>query len=113
MLIEVKWAIGDKVKFIMVTEENIVKECPCCGGSGKVLGVHNGWYECGECEGTGEIITEEKRAVETEHIGIIADIKIYWNRCAEKYEVWYRMQGWKWSQTWIPEKNITMGFILG
>ena len=109
MLIDVKYAIGDKVRFkhtvVIVDKE----ACTFCNESGYVTGADGTTEECPRCEGKGYIEVEINGELTYE--GEIKDIQVYYyenptSGVTPNPYVMYKMSGWNWSQTWISESSI-------
>lgn len=113
MLIEVKYAIGDKVRFrhgVTIVDKD---HCSFCDGEGVIRSLFDGTEEeCPRCDGKG--YTEHEYEGSVEDIETIRDIQVYYygENDKEPY-VLYRMSGWKWSQTWIAESQILEVILHG
>ena len=109
MLIEVKYAIGDKVRYRHATTIVEKEDCTFCNGSGEIVSMFDGTIEeCPRCDGRGYLENEYDGT--REYIGTIRDIQVYYygdkNPGVPSPYVLYRMNGWNWSQTWIAESSI-------
>jgi len=59
MNFEAKYSIGDRIRYEVKRRENVVKDCPFCGGSCKMFNYLHELVDCPECEGDGSVIVEE------------------------------------------------------
>lgn len=75
-IIKIKYDVGDNIRFFDIEKEAIKIECPCCGGSGYVVGHDKQDYECGECEGYGTIQTGEYKEHKYEKTGTISSVHV-------------------------------------
>lgn len=107
MLIDIRYAIGDQVRYKQTATIVDKKACSFCNESGKVVSLFDGTSEeCPRCEGKGYI--EKEVLGNLEYEGTIQDIQVYYfgdHQDKEPY-VLYRMAGWANSQTWIAESSI-------
>lgn len=103
MLLDVKYAINDRVKF--KHNKTIASKCDCgfCGSFGRVRGLDGSEEDCPRCDGRG--YTEMIRGEDVIEEGNIQKIGIYWKRNREP-EIFYIMSEWKWSTTEIPQEDI-------
>ena len=103
MLIDVKYAVNDQVKFKF--NKTVTSTCTCgfCGSTGRIRGLDGSEEDCPRCDGRG--YTELIRGEEALLDGTIKEIHVRWKRGREP-EVYYVMTGWNWSQTEIPQKDI-------
>lgn len=53
MIIDVKYDIGDKVKYVYREQHRILEKCGCCGGNKAIIGLDYKEYRCPKCDGTG------------------------------------------------------------
>lgn len=53
-IINIKYDVGDNIRYIDRKRKPILIDCPCCGGKGYVMGCDGNPYDCGECEGQGK-----------------------------------------------------------
>lgn len=58
MDINTKYDIGDIIVYKSLNRRYRKLQCGCCGGSGIINGLDGVEYECGECEGSGELVEE-------------------------------------------------------
>ena len=78
-IIQIKYDVGDNIRFFDIKKEAIKIECPCCGGSGHIIGYDNQEYECGECEGEGTIQTGEYKEYKCEKTGTISSVHVHYD----------------------------------
>lgn len=107
MLIEVKYAIGDHVRFKNSATIVEKEDCEFCGTIGTITGLDGTVEDCPRCDGKG--YTEKEISSELEYDAVINDIKVYYcgrNDRVQNPYVLYRMSGWSWGQTWIGEDQI-------
>ena len=103
MLVDIKYAERDIVRFKF---GHVVKSsCTCefCGASGRVRGLDGTEEECPRCDGTGYM--ELRSYQQTEEENAIQEIHVNWDRTAAP-KVSYVMSGWNWSRTEIPQEDI-------
>lgn len=105
MVVEIKYGIGDRVKFKFAQKEIEYAPCPCCGGRGTIDGVDGNEYECSECDGSGKVEIKSIKVMH-DYYNTIDDIKVVWSRDKKDAKVYYKMNGWNWSYTWIDEEAI-------
>lgn len=103
MLIDIQYAIDDIVEFIHSGSSTTKCTCGFCGGSGEIVGLDGSKDECPRCEGKG--FTEYLSKCDLTYVEPIKDIRVQWREGIEP-EVFYQPQGWSWSQTWIPQKDV-------
>lgn len=103
MLIDVKYAQNDIVRFRFGHMVKSNCDCTFCGSTGKVRGLDGTDEDCPRCGGNG--LLEIRSYQETEEQNAIQKIRINWNR-KSKPQVVYIMSGWQWSQTEIPQEDI-------
>ena len=103
MTIEVKYSIGDRVKFRHSVSDIDLIPCTFCNCTGKVTGADGTTDDCPRCDGR-SAIQEEYDAIK-EFEGIIKRIELHMDGKKEPY-VLYQMEGWKWSYSWIAESQI-------
>lgn len=103
MLIDVKYAVNDRVKFKY--NKTVTFNCPCgfCGATGRMRGLDGSEEDCPRCDGRG--YTEMIQGEDVIEEGTIRKIGISWKRNREP-EVYYIMSDWKWSTTEIPQEDI-------
>ena len=84
MKIEVKYNIGDNIRYIERKQHDVYVECPCCRGKGWILGADEETYECPRCEGyaevydgTEEILEEKTGTIQTFHVSYDSEIECY------------------------------------
>lgn len=103
MLIDVKYAVNDKVKFKF--NKTVTSTCTCgfCGATGRIRGFDGSEEDCPRCDGRGytEIISGQDVILD----GTIKEIRIKWKRSGIPH-VYYIMMGWEWSTTEIPQEDI-------
>ena len=71
--INIKYNVGDVIRYKVQREEFKHLPCPCCGGPGWIPGMDKMKYECPECEGHGWI-EGPARVVEEIKEGTIARV---------------------------------------
>jgi len=101
--LDVKYAIGDTVRFKHVAIYDKREDCTFCGCSGKIKGLDGTVVDCPKCGGTGYF--EEEVKGEHLYTGTIRDIQAFVFHDQESY-VLYRMAGWAWNNIWIAESMI-------
>lgn len=84
MKIEVKYNIGDNIRYIQRTPHAVYVECPCCGGEGWIFGADKKIYDCPNCEGFGKICEKEIES-EEEKTGTIKTFAVSYNSEMECY----------------------------
>lgn len=103
MLIDVKYAVNDRVNFKF--NKTVTSTCTCgfCGATGRMRGLDGSEEDCPRCDGRGytEIIHGEDLILN----GTIKEIRIKWKRDGDPH-VYYIMMGWNWSTTEIPQEDI-------
>ena len=55
MMIDVKYNIGDSIRYIEKTSHPVWGCCPCCEGEKYIIGADGEQYECPKCEGNGTV----------------------------------------------------------
>ena len=105
MLIDVKYKIGDKVRFKHPVVAFRRVKCACCDGIGTIIGRDGKEYECPECEGNG-YLDEEYKDYDAVHESTIRGIECFCYGDKREPYVLYQMSDWKWSQTQIAENQI-------
>jgi len=86
MNINVKYNIGDKIRYFEKDSVPIFKICPCCGGRTYIMGLDSMVYKCPNCEGDGQIYTGETKIEKQEKIGIIKAIHINYDSDSDYYK---------------------------
>lgn len=92
MIVDVKYNVGDCIKFYKGDWIPRYKKCPCCNGAGWVKGYDGGQYDCGNCEGEGQVrdgYDVEKELKES----IISSVHFQYDSDAvekKKLKIWYR-----------------------
>lgn len=103
MLIDVKYAVNDRVSFKF--NKTVTSTCTCgfCGATGRIRGLDGSEEECPRCDGRGytEIISGQNVILN----GTIREIRVKWKRNGNPH-VSYIMMGWEWSTTEIPQEDI-------
>lgn len=79
MNINVKYDIGDVIKYMMKIRHEVFDKCPCCYGDGYVIGQDGRQYECSECEGTGSVSTGKYLVEAQEKEGTISSIHVHFD----------------------------------
>lgn len=78
MIIDVKYNIGDNIRYIEKISYPVWKLCPCCNGKKYIIGADEEKYRCPKCEGNGQV-HEEDTSIEKEKTGTIKTIHIHYN----------------------------------
>lgn len=55
MIIDVKYNLGDNIRYIERKRHETYGPCPCCNQVGEIIGVDGKKYECPNCGGSGEV----------------------------------------------------------
>lgn len=84
MTIDVKYNIGDNIRYIEKISHLVWGRCPCCEGEKYIIGADGEQYECPKCEGNGKI-REENLNVEDEKTGTIKSIHIHYDSDIDSY----------------------------
>lgn len=91
MIINVKYDVGDNIRYIDRTSHCAYIICPCCEGKKYITGADNLRYICPNCDGTGKI---EEGIIETEEIktGTIKEVIVRYSSGMDCYqkEPWIR-----------------------
>lgn len=53
MIINVKYDVGDTIKYVHTDHRRTFGKCECCGGGGNIIGMDYKAYTCPRCHGTG------------------------------------------------------------
>lgn len=90
MIINVKYDIGDTVRYIEKIIDPVWEPCPCCNGKKYIIGADKEKYQCPNCEGEGKVEGEDA-FVEKEKTGTIQTIHVYYNSgsCYDKPSIYY------------------------
>lgn len=84
MTIDVKYNIGDNIRYIKKISHPIWELCSCCNGKKYIIGADGEQYECPNCDGDGKI-HEGDLNIEDEKTGIIKSIHIHYDSDMESY----------------------------
>jgi len=103
MLIDVKYAVNDIVRFKFGRAVKTTCTCDFCASSGMIRGLDGTEEECPRCDGRGYMEFSNYQVTEEENT--IRKIGVKWNR-QSKPSVYYIMSDWVWSQTEIPQEDI-------
>lgn len=76
MQINILYDVGDKIRYVQPHQQEIVKNCSCCAGTGQIVGRDGLIYECGECEGSGIKRTGKYRVTTEERTGTISSVHV-------------------------------------
>lgn len=78
MIINVKYDIGDSIRYIEKIYDPVWELCPCCKGKKYIIGADKEKYQCPKCKGNGRV-HEEGTSVEKEKTGTIEAIHVHYN----------------------------------
>lgn len=78
MIIEVKYNIGDSIRYIERKDHITWKPCLCCDKNGYIVGADGEKYDCPVCEGRGRVEGEIKTE-EEEKTGTIKTIHVHFD----------------------------------
>lgn len=84
MIINVKYDIGDTIRYIEKKRNYVYGSCPCCNKTGEITGADGEKYECPNCKGSKKVckgITES----EEEKTGTIKTINVSYDSGMECY----------------------------
>ena len=84
MTIDVKYNIGDSIRYIEKISHPVWDLCSCCKGEKYIIGADGEQYECPKCEGNGKI-RKENSNVEDEKTGTIKSIHIHYDSDMDSY----------------------------
>ncbi len=84
MTIDVKYNIGDNIRYIEKISHPVWGRCPCCDGEKYIVGVDGEHYECPKCGGNGKV-HEGDLNVETEKTGTIKSVHIHYDSDMDFY----------------------------
>ncbi len=84
MIINVKYDIGDTIKYIERKKQYVYGSCPCCNRAGEITGVDGEKYECPNCKGSGKVYKEMIESKE-EKTGTIKTINVSYSSEMECY----------------------------
>ena len=84
MTIDVKYNIGDSIRYIEKISHLVWDLCSCCKGEKYIIGADGEQYECPKCEGNGKI-RKENLNVEDEKTGTIKSIHIHYDSDISSY----------------------------
>lgn len=75
MIIDVKYDIGDVVKYIERRKDKVFGPCSCCDGDGYITGNDDVKYVCPKCKGGKQDFLGEKVS-EEEKVGTLSSIHV-------------------------------------
>ena len=78
MIIEVKYNVGDSIRYIERKNHEVWGPCPCCDGFKYITGADGEKYECPVCEGKGQVLEGELES-EEEKTGTISSIHVIYD----------------------------------
>ena len=108
MKIEIKYNIGDVIKYKHKILHEVFEPCTCCDGVGKIIGADGDVYLCPKCEGNKSVkVGELEEEIEKE--GTINRILINYDSMMECYH------GKPWIYYNVPQNtyNIMQEDIIG
>lgn len=84
MIIDIKYNLGDNIRYIERKQHEVYGPCPCCDQVGEIIGADGEKYECPNCEGSGKVyegMIESKK----EKTGTIKAFAVSYNSEMECY----------------------------
>ena len=103
MLVDIKYAVNDIVKFKFGKIVKTTCTCDFCASSGMIRGLDGTEEECPRCDGRGYMEFRNYQVIEEENA--IKKIGVKWDRQSQP-SVYYIMSDWVWSTTEIPQDDI-------
>lgn len=89
MIIDVKYQVGDNVKYIHKEYVTEYIKCPCCDGKGFIMGHDNMKYNCPSCGISGQIKDGHKIREEVREGTISYVFAQYDTRLKDSIIIWY------------------------
>ena len=85
MKIEPKYNIGDNIRYVQREEHKIYETCPCCAGTGIMIGRDGNEYDCGECEGNKRVFYGKYNVIENAREGTVSSVHVHYdsNLCSK------------------------------
>lgn len=77
--INIKYAVGDSVRYLNKIYHQIMEVCPCCSGDGKITGKDGEEYYCPKCEAVGQIATGKYSQEINEKTGTISSVHVHYD----------------------------------
>lgn len=94
-IINIKYDVGDNIRYIERKRKPILIDCPCCGGSGKIIGKDGNLYDCGECEGQGKYHVDSWEEELCEKTGTICRVSVRYDTSMSSFygkaEIYYNV----------------------
>ena len=84
MTIDVKYNIGDSIRYIEKISYPVWDLCSCCKGEKYIIGADGEQYECPKCAGNGKV-HEGDLNIEDEKTGTIKSIHIHYDSDMDFY----------------------------
>ena len=84
MIIDIKYNIGDNIRYIERKRREVYGPCPCCDQTGEIIGADGEEYECPNCDGSGRVYKETIKT-EEEKTGTIKTFVVSYNSEMECY----------------------------
>lgn len=85
MIIDVKYNIGDNIRYIKENFYPVWKTCPCCDGKKYIIGADERKYQCPNCEGYGEVQEDDMHVEKEEKTGTINSVHINYASDMDSY----------------------------
>lgn len=92
MIIDVKYNVGDCIKFYKKNWTEKYVKCGCCNGEGSIIGYNGKRYDCGHCGGKG-VIRDGYDVEEELKESIISSVHFQYDSDAiekKKLKIWYK-----------------------
>lgn len=78
MIIEIKYNVGDSIRYIERKTHEVWGPCTCCDGSGYITGFDGEKYDCPNCEGKGQVFEGELES-EEEKTGTVSSVHVVYD----------------------------------
>lgn len=78
MIIEIKYNVGDSIRYIERRTHEVWGSCPCCDKSGYIIGADGEKYDCPNCEGKGQVFEGDLES-EEEKTGTISSMHVVYD----------------------------------
>lgn len=78
MKIDVKYAVGDKIRYWRIDRKERYATCGCCGGLGWIEGKDKYNYPCPECDEFGKILAGVEE-IKVEDEGTISAVHVHYD----------------------------------
>ena len=107
MTIDVKYNVGDNIRYIKENFYPVWEPCPCCDGKKYIIGADERKYQCPNCEGHGKVMMEDDMRTEEEKTGTIDSVHVTYDSNMDSYHgkpnIFYTIPQ---SVYHIPQENV-------